>query len=340
MADATTTLLGLTKPEDGASAGSWGPKLNTNFDKLDEHPGIKLVADAAARAALTPFKGQVVCQLDTAVLYKCTNATGPVWEIVGGGAIPLTTKGDILVYGSALARLGVGTDGQVLTVDSAQALGIKWADAAAGGGGGLDANGVLAFPFDTPPTVGESGKVLVFADYLPSKTNAIPKMTANDAPSGLCSASSSYDSSVAPWTAFENTREHNGWLSNGGALPQYLQYQFGSAKTIVAYALMPWWYDNYPVRTPRNWTFLGSNDGTNWTTLDTRTDWGPTGQYAYTLFVCSVTGSYTHYRLNITANVGDNGYNGIGGLKMFEAGTVVGLWAMNSDGKKAVLSNL
>lgn len=39
-----------------------------------------------------------------------------------------TTKGDILAAtGSAvLARLGVGTDGQVLTADSAQASGLKW----------------------------------------------------------------------------------------------------------------------------------------------------------------------------------------------------------------------
>lgn len=138
MADATTTLLGLTKPEDGASAGSWGPKLNTNFDTLDAHPGIKLVADAAARGALTPFKGQVVFQLDTATMYKCTNATGPVWAIVGSGSSPLTTKGDVYVYGSADDRLPIGTDGHVLTADSAQALGVKWAAASGTGGNALE----------------------------------------------------------------------------------------------------------------------------------------------------------------------------------------------------------
>lgn len=47
----------------------------------------------------------------------------------------LTTKGDLLAFAAAHARLAVGTDGQVLTADSAEAAGIKWADAAGGGGG-------------------------------------------------------------------------------------------------------------------------------------------------------------------------------------------------------------
>lgn len=45
-----------------------------------------------------------------------------------------TTKGDLLVYdGTTYQRLPVGTNTHVLTADSAQTLGIKWA---AGGGGG------------------------------------------------------------------------------------------------------------------------------------------------------------------------------------------------------------
>lgn len=41
---------------------------------------------------------------------------------------PLTTKGDVYTYSTTNARLPVGTDGQVLVADSAEATGLRWGD--------------------------------------------------------------------------------------------------------------------------------------------------------------------------------------------------------------------
>jgi len=45
---------------------------------------------------------------------------------------PLTTKGDIFTFDTADARLPVGANGEVLTADSAESLGVKWSSAGAG----------------------------------------------------------------------------------------------------------------------------------------------------------------------------------------------------------------
>jgi len=44
----------------------------------------------------------------------------------------LTTKGDLLTFSTAAARLAAGDNGQVLTADSAQTLGVKWATPSGG----------------------------------------------------------------------------------------------------------------------------------------------------------------------------------------------------------------
>lgn len=52
-----------------------------------------------------------------------------------GFTSPLTTKGDLFGRSTVDARIPVGSNGQVLTADSAQTLGVKWAAGGSSGGG-------------------------------------------------------------------------------------------------------------------------------------------------------------------------------------------------------------
>src|SRR4029077_13264313 len=59
--------------------------------------------------------------------------SGTTLNAAGGGSTsPLTTKGDVWGFSTVDARIPIGSDNQVLTADSTQALGLKWATPSSG----------------------------------------------------------------------------------------------------------------------------------------------------------------------------------------------------------------
>ena len=131
-------------------------------------------ADAAARtsAIASPQEGMIS-------YLKDTNATqyysGSAWVSVGGAGSPLTTKGDLYTFSTVDARLGVGTNGQVLQADSAEATGLKWATPAGGGGMTSLATGSLSGATTTISSISGSYKnlQLILTDFYPSTGTAL-----------------------------------------------------------------------------------------------------------------------------------------------------------------------
>lgn len=127
-----------TKPTVGGSSGTWGTELNAILDVIRAHPGIKVLADAAAKTAYVPLLGQVVLQADTGTLYKCTNATGPVWAEVG--------VSDGVLKG--------GTAGQVLEKVDGTDYNTQWVD--------VNAVKIRTKPVNIPGFAGKDGYILAY----------------------------------------------------------------------------------------------------------------------------------------------------------------------------------
>lgn len=111
--------------------------------------GRALLDDANAAAQRTTLGLGTLAVENTAPIAQ--GGTGQTSQTAGFNALsPTTTKGDLIVdNGTDAVRLPVGgTNGHVLTVDSAEATGVKWA-AAAGGGDALTSGTLAQFAATT-----------------------------------------------------------------------------------------------------------------------------------------------------------------------------------------------
>jgi glucose/arabinose dehydrogenase len=97
------------------------------------------------------------------------------------------------------------------------------------------------------------------------------------------------NNSLTKWLTFNPT----GWAA----------YKLTTPAAISSYSLTS--ANDFAGRDPKNWTLQGSNDGTNWTDIDSRTNETFPERFQTRKFVFANSTVYSNYRLNITANAGD-----------------------------------
>jgi len=99
-----------------------------------QNRGAGVCTITAGTATVSTAGSLALGQYEGGTLYFTATGAAVFYDFVQTGAVsPLTTKGDVWGYSTLDARIPVGANDTVLTADSTQALGVKWAAASAGG---------------------------------------------------------------------------------------------------------------------------------------------------------------------------------------------------------------
>jgi len=121
------------------AAGATTITVNTGlFDAGDtvfiQNLGAGACTVTAGTATVATAGSLILPQNDAGILYFTATGASIFYDFIQAGAVsPLTTKGDVYTFSTSDARLGVGANNTVLTADSAEATGLKWAAPAGGG---------------------------------------------------------------------------------------------------------------------------------------------------------------------------------------------------------------
>ena len=144
--------------------------------------------------------------------------------------------------------------------------------------------------------------------------------------------------------AFDNTSATK-WLdfatNNPASRASWIQYRYAGGAQCVVTQLTVTAAIDAPERDPKNWRFQGSNNGgTNWTTLDTRTNQVFTNRLDKRTFSIASTNGYNLYRFQIDSVFNPNSANSVQLAELEFIGATAGTYAWNfGDGATSTAQN-
>jgi hypothetical protein len=97
----------------------------------------------------------------------------------------------------------------------------------------------------------------------------------------------------------------------------WLQYDLGHTETVQRYTVIS--STDLVPRDPKDWQFQGSNDGIDWTTLDTQSGQAFPNRIQMHSYTVASPGAYRWYRLNITSNNGDTAFTTLSEIGLYAA---------------------
>jgi predicted alpha-1,2-mannosidase len=164
----------------------------------------------------------------------------------------------------------------------------------------------------TPASAADFGSSFEASDAAPTYTNT------SEAASGVSGTKpgvpgSVMDKVVAVTANGENPPgEIAGNLKDGDVNTKWLTftstgwaaYQLSAPTVVKRYQLAA--ANDSPGRDPQDWQFQGSNNGSDWTTIDTRTGQSFAARFAVNTYDFDNSTAYSYYRLNVTRNHGDS----------------------------------
>ena len=165
----------------------------------------------------------------------------------------------------------------------------------------FDASGVF-----TRVVTDEDNYIGLQLDWDPNSTpegytageDCVPLMTAGTTSGVTVTDSGNLGAGYEGWRAFDNDSDTRwGVAATSGILTVAL----AQANIVAGYSIRAR-NDSYLIDSPKDWSFEGSNNGADWTVLDTQagvTSWSMNERKE---FAVSSPGSYLYYRLNIGSN--------------------------------------